>query len=175
MHFSSRIFACLLFCLVLAAYASAKKIKPADFPLRVHMIQHSEHSHYQGRVLDEVDGDGRGNLFENSRAVAFDFSYTCWERPVSIMGYETYMARWKKPGRELEILLPVMDSPDNFSPCALRVTLKPASVYAERNGQLSEVPANEYKKWLDKQEYDPEHGLNPPSTPSALPARSENQ
>ena len=48
------------------------------------------------RTLDDVDGEGRANLYENSQPRGFDFKYVCDERLMNSMGYETFPARWKK-------------------------------------------------------------------------------
>jgi hypothetical protein len=71
----------------------------ANYPLRVHIFQVGGVSHYYGatRTLDYVDGEGRANLFENSEPRGFDFSYRCGERLRYSSGYETFLARWKKP------------------------------------------------------------------------------
>ena len=94
----------LLSTAVLAAH------NPADFPLRVHIFSHNSVSHYWGpggaRSLDEVDGEGRANLYENGEPRGIDFRYVCGNRLMNSMGFETYPARWKKPGKELQILLP---------------------------------------------------------------------
>jgi hypothetical protein len=72
-------------------------------------------------------------------------------------GYETYPARWRKPGKELEILLPAMGGV-----CDLKVEMKPDIVYHRHKGSLSEEPAAKYKEWMAKVQYDPEHGKNQP-------------
>jgi hypothetical protein len=79
--------------------AWAGKWSAADYPLRVHIFQFNAHSHYYNRVLDAVDGEGRANLYENGQPN--DFSYQCGARLMVSPGFETYLARWKKPGREL--------------------------------------------------------------------------
>jgi hypothetical protein len=94
--------------MLLSGSAMAGKWTPADFPLRVHIYGHSGVSHYHNQSLDGVDGEGRANLYENGQPRGFDFGYQCGERLRNSVGFETYMARWKKPGRELQILLPVL-------------------------------------------------------------------
>jgi len=110
-----------------------------------------------------ADGEGRGDLFENSQPKAFDFSYSCTVRPVPSMGYETYMTRWKKPGRVLEILLPETGHPDNLESCELQVVLKEGKAYYKPRGMLSEESADAYKQWMVKNNYDPEHGKDMPT------------
>ncbi len=157
--------------LLVATVAWAGKWSAADYPLRVHIFQFNSHSHYYDRSLDAVDGEGRANLFENGQPLGFDFGYRCATRIMVSPGYETYMARWKKPGRELEILLPVLGGkPGEMNSCDFKVTLKEDSVYVRHNGLLGEEPAAKYKEWMVKHQYDPEHGMNEPVSSAAEPA-----
>lgn len=158
-----RIFLCSLSVLVAYALFStavlAASHNPADYPLRVHIYSHDGVSHYYWRSLDQVDGEGRANLFENGEAHGFDFRYTCGFRLMNSGGYETYPARWKKPGQKLEVLMPAMGGT-----CDLIVAVKEDVVYVRRNGSLVEEPVARYKQWMVKHEYDPEHGKNLPVT-----------
>ena len=150
--------------------AHAGSPNPADFPLRVHIVQNSNRTHYHDRVLDYVDGEGRANLFENGQPRGFDYGFRCEDRVRLSDGYETYPARWKKPGRELEILQPVMGKPGSFWPCDLKVEMKD-SIFVRHNGLVEEEPATRYKEWMDRRQYDPEHDKNQPA--SAEPASPE--
>jgi hypothetical protein len=133
----------------------------ADYALRVHIYQFDSISHYKQGMLDAVEGEGRANLFENEQPRAFDFGYQCTERIMSMTAYETYPARWKKENRTLEILLPVMGKPGSFNGCELKVVMK-ETAYFRHNGLLGEEPVAVYKAWMDKYQYDPEHGKNEP-------------
>lgn len=146
---------------LLSTSALAGGHSPADFPLRVHVFGFSAHSHYTWQNLDEVDGEGRANLYENGEPRGFDFGYRCGDRLRVSPGYETYMAKWKKPGRELEILLPVFGKPGAMESCDLKVDMKDAA-YHRHNGLLAEEPIARYKEWMDLHQYDPEHGKNEP-------------
>lgn len=147
-------------CVLLSTAVLAAR-NPADFPLRVHIFSHNSVSHYWGpggaRSLDEVDGEGRANLYENGEPRGLDFRYVCGNRLMNSMGYETYPARWKKPGKELQILLPA-----DGGACDLKVDVKPNVVYHRHNGSLEEEPAAKYKEWMVKHQYDPEHGKDLP-------------
>jgi hypothetical protein len=168
----------ILGSVLLSTAALAGSRNPADYPLRVSILQFNTFSHYYRPgggpygTLENAEGEGRANLFENSEAHGFDFSYNCQQRLMFSPGYETYMARWKKPGRELEILLPVMGGkPGDTSSCDLKVTMKPDSVYVRHNGVFGEEPIAQYKAWMVKYKYDPVHGLNEPVKP-AQPAQN---
>jgi len=159
---------CMLFS---AAVLAARNL--ADYPLRVHIFSHDSVSHYWGpggaRSLNEVDGEGRANLFENGEPRGFDFRYNCGNRLMNSMGYETYPARWKKPGKEMQILLPA-----DGGACDFKVDVKPDVVYVRHNGSLNEEPAARYKAWMVRHQYDPEHGMNLPleSAPVPKPAQA---
>jgi hypothetical protein len=156
-------------CLLLSSTVLAGGHSAADFPLRVHIFQFNAHSHYAYRSLDTVDGEGRANLYENGEPRGFDFAYRCGDRLRGSAGYETYMARWKKPGRELEVLLPVFGKPGATESCDLKVDMKD-SAYFRHNGLLGEEPAAVFKQWMDKHQYDPEHGKNEPVSTAPEPA-----
>lgn len=149
-----------------APLANAKDLNPADYPLRVALLAHNSHSHYNGGWLDYVDGEGRADLFENGQPEAVDYSYRCEQRLVNSMGFETYMARWKKAGRELEVLLPETGHPGRLASCKLQVTIKEGMAYFRHNGVIAEGPASQLKQWMVKHDYDPEHGKNVPANVS---------
>lgn len=167
-----RSFLCSLSILVAYAMFSmaalAASHNPADYPLRVHIFQHNSVSHYYDRSLETVDGEGRANLFENGEPHAFDFRYHCDNRLMNSIGYETYLARWKKPGKEMELLLPAMGGVCNF-----KVDVKENVVYRKHKGLVSEVSAAEFKEWMIKHQYDPEHGKDIPVAAAHEPETPE--
>jgi len=146
----------------------AGKFSPADFPLRVHVVARNGIRHYYHagagiNSLDQVDGLGQANLYENSQPRGFDFNYSCGQPITPQMGYDTFIARWKKQDRVLEILMPVMGGkPGEMNSCDLNVSLKQDTVYVRRNGEISEEPAAQFKEWMVKHQYDPEHGKDEP-------------
>lgn len=147
-------------CLLFSTAALAGR-NTADYPLRVHIFQFNSHSHYAYQTVNFVDGEGRANLYENSQPRGFDFSYRCQERLRSSAGYETYPARWKKPNQSLEILLPQFGKPGAYEACEMKVNMKDTAYY-RHNGGLDEEPAPQFKAWMDKHGYDPEHGKDEP-------------
>ena len=148
-------------CLLLSTAAFAGRPNPSDYPLRVHIFGLNGTQHYHGQSLDQVDGDGRANLYEGGDPRGFDFRYVCGDRLRVSPGFETYMARWKKSGQTLEILLPVFGKPNAVESCELKVLVKD-SAYIRRNGLLGEEPVAAFKDWMVRHKYDPEHGLNEP-------------
>jgi hypothetical protein len=133
----------------------------ADYPLRLHIFGRSQTTFYYRRSTDEAKGDGRANLYESGEAHAVDFSYECGEKVRASFGYETYPARWKKPGRELVVLMPVFGKSGQFFTCDFNTDVKDFTYAASRDGLRSE-PVAEFKEWMQRHDYDPEHGKDVP-------------
>jgi len=142
-----------------AAFAESHNV--ADYPLRVHIVQNTNHAHYRERTIDYVDGEGRANLFENSQPSGFDYGFRCDDRLMVSPGYETYPARWRKPRREIDILEPIMGKPGAARICTLKVDMK-EMVYVRHNGLVDQQSPATFKQWMDRRQYDPEHGKNEP-------------
>jgi hypothetical protein len=171
--FMRRVLSCcmgaLVACLLFSTVALAGH-NPVDYPLRVHIFMFSGYSHYyrtrSSSSLDAVDGEGRANLYQNGQPRGVDFAYHCGVRLRVSPGFETYMAKWKKQDRVLEILMPKLGGkPGDMDSCELNVTAKEDTVYIRQNGLMNETPAAKYKAWMDAHQYDPEHGKNNPVNP----------
>jgi len=119
-------------------------------------------------LLSATIARAAGHNIADCEPRGFDFSYHCGERLMVSHGYETYPARWKKPGQTLEILQPVFGKPGAFESCELKVEMK-ESAYYKHNGLLNEEPAAVFKAWMEKRQYDPEHGKTEPQ-PAPAPA-----
>ena len=162
MHRSNLPALALIGLAALAGTARAESHNPADYPLRVHVFGRSQTTFYHNRQAEEAKGEGRANLFEGGEAKGIDFQYECDHKLQTSSGYETYPAKWKKPGAELVILQPEFGKPGSFDSCHLKVMMKEFT-YLNRNGALSMEPSNVYKEWMLKHDYDPEHGKNMPT------------
>lgn len=147
-----------------AMLAHAESHNPADYPLRLHVYGRSETTFYQHRQAEEAKGEGRANLFEGGAPKGIDFQFECDHKLMVSSGWETYPARWKKPNQELVILQPEFGKPGSYDTCHLKVEMKEFAYYM-REGKLYSEPPAIFKTWMDKHEYDPEHGKNMP-TPS---------
>ena len=157
-----------LVALLLAAAPAtvlADSHNPADCPLRVHIFGRNETTFYHNRSADEAQGEGRADLFENGQPKGIDFQFDCDHRLLRSSGYETFPARWRKPGQELVILQPEFGKPGAYESCRLKVMVKDF-VYVNHNGNLMTEPAAKFKDWMTKHDYDPEHGKNMPSVPA---------
>jgi hypothetical protein len=142
----------------------------ANYPLRVHIVSNNNRTHYHDRIVDYVDGEGRADLYENGQPRGFNYGFRCDDRVRLSEGYETYPARWKKPSAELEILQPVLGKPGATWACTLKVEMKDNIVYVRHNGMVEEQPAARFKEWMDKRQYDPEHGKDEPTPAKNEPA-----
>lgn len=150
-------------CLLpIALHAESKN--PADYPLRVHIFNRSETNFHHNRMLDESKGEGRANLFANGDVHALDFNFECSAKLKPSFGYETYPAKWKKPGEELVILLPVFGKTGNYFTCNFKTDVKDFA-YLQHDGIMSSETPAQFKTWMIKHDYDPEHGKNIPTKP----------
>jgi hypothetical protein len=170
----------LAICFLSSLPASAGKFTAADYPLRVLILFRNGTRHYHGNgggisSLNAVDGLGEANLFENGQPTGFDFNYTCLQPITPTPAFETFMARWKKQGRVLQIVMPVMGGkPGDMNSCDLNVNLKQGTAYFRRNGAVIEEPSAQFKEWMDKHQYDPEHGKDMPvAAPVEQPASAQ--
>jgi hypothetical protein len=168
---------CVLLC-VAPMKGDSKNM--ADYALRLRIFSKDATTFYYSRNVDEQKGEGRADLFENGVAHGVDFNYSCDEKLKASFGYETYPARWKKPGQVLTVLLPVFGKSNAYFTCNLNVAVKDFA-YVRHNGKLGSEAPEKYQAWMVKHDYDPEHGKNMPTNltaadnadgpPSAPPAQ----
>ena len=164
-----RVPAALCMSLLFASTAIAESKNPADYPLRLHIFNRSETNFFHNRLEEEAKGDGRANLFENGEPHAVDFSFDCEQKLRSSFGFETYPAKWHKQGRELTVLLPVFGKTGSYWTCNLKTDVKDFA-YTSHNGGMSSEPVAQYKDWMVKHDYDPEHGKEMPVKVQGAPA-----
>ena len=148
----------------------AESHNPADYPLRIHIYRRNETTFYHNHQTEEAKGEGRANLFEGGEPKGIDFQFECDTRLQTSSGYETYPAKWKKPGQEL-VILQQQFGKTNYDTCRLKVLVKDF-VYVSHNGNLTTEPIDVFKQWMARHDYDPEHGKNTPTqtAPGANPA-----
>ena len=166
-----RFLSLVLFALT-AASALAESHNPADYPLRIHIFKRSETTFYHHRVEEEAKGEGKANLFENGDPRGIDFQFECDNKLQTSSGPETFPAKWKKPGEELVILQPRFGS-GGYDTCKLKVIVKEYAYYSH-NGSLSTEPVAAFKQWMNRHDYDPEHGKNGTFTGNATPDQTNS-
>jgi hypothetical protein len=157
---------CLLFS---ASTLKGDSKNLADYTLRIRIYSRAETTFYHGRIEEEAKGEGRGDLFEGDEVHGVDFNFACDEKVKPSFGYETYPARWKKPGQVLTVLLPIFGKSNAYFTCNFNTAIKDF-VYNRRQGKLSSEPEARYKAWMVKHDYDPVHGKN---TPAKLDAKED--
>jgi len=167
----------LCVCLLAPLALLAESKNPADYPLRIHVFNRAETTFYHDRYEEEAKGDGRANLFENGEAHGVDFSFDCSEKLRASFGYETYPAKWKKPDQELIVLLPVFGKSNTYFTCNFKTDVKNFA-YASHDGRMSSEPVADFKAWMVRHDYDPEHGKDmptktQPSSEAAQPAAAQ--
>lgn len=150
--------------------ATAESHNPADYPLRVHIYRRNETTFYHNRQAEEAKGEGRANLFEGGEPKGIDFQFECDQKLQASSGFETFPAKWKKPGQELVILQPQFGKA-GYDTCRLKVQMKDF-VYVVHNGNLTSEPADAFRQWMGKHDYDPEHGKSTPIRLAPTPASS---
>jgi hypothetical protein len=170
--------AVLLAFVAVSAYGESKD--PADYPLRIHIYNREQMTFYHNRMLDESRGEGRANLYDNGEPWGVDFTFHCaYKLRPSLTLFETYPAKWKKPNAELVVLFPEFGKTDSYFTCNLKTALKDQLYIMRGPGQLSTMPKAEFKAWIIKHDYDPEHGKHMPkrldrpatgASPSAAPS-----
>ena len=144
-----------------APVTHAESHNPADYPLRIHIYRRNETTFYHNRQAEEAKGEGRANLFEGGQPKGIDFQFECDTRLQTSSGYETFPAKWKKPGQEL-VILQQQFGKTSYDTCRLKVLVKDF-VYVSHNGNLSTEPVDVFKQWMTKHDYDPEQGKDTPT------------
>jgi hypothetical protein len=160
MRISRKLCVGLLLCSI---GVSAESKNPADYPLRVHVFTKSQIQYLNGmsRTTEEAKGEGRANLFEGGEAKAIEFTFDCPEKLRASSGFETYPAKWKKPGQELVVLMPVFGKGGSFFTCSFKTDVKDYAI-ATSKGQMHKESVEKFKAWMVRHQYDPEHGKDVP-------------
>src|SRR5579875_1098120 len=155
--------ACVAGCVLMgfAGMGKADSKNIADYPLRLHIFRRNETTFYHHEWVDDAKGEGRANLFENGEAHGVDFSFDCGKKIKASFGYETYPAKWKKPGKQLTVVFPEFGQAGKFFTCTINTDVKDFA-YTEHEGRMGQEPVAEFKNWMMKHDYDPEHGKNVP-------------
>ena len=176
------LYLCAVLLLLSGPAARAESKNVADYPLRVHILSRSETTFYRNSIEDEAKGEGRANLFENADVHGLDFTYACDHQIKPSFGDETYAAKWKKPGQQLTLLLPVFGKRNEYFTCTLITEVQTYIYGSASNGRLVALPAEKLKAWMVAHDYDPVHGKYqplqqksaqppiPPASPAAAPA-----
>jgi hypothetical protein len=136
----------LLFCAALSANAAEPNL--AQYALRIKVVR-SEWGRQSAVTF--FYGVGEANLLLLPGAEAIDYQYADCQSPIRLMaaGHRALAARWKKRGKELEVLVPYSEGgrpidPDKirFTKCTLKVVIHDF-VFVPRKASSLTVPAQE--------------------------------
>jgi hypothetical protein len=122
---------------------------PADYPLQIQIIE----SHWNrpnapmDRRYGTVDGWGRGDVRDGDSVRGFDFAYSSSEPFHRTVGDGHYVAKWKKEGLKMELLVGEIGAPDKFHTYDLKTSVRD-DVYVRGHDGAMAVSLQEYKdKW----------------------------
>jgi hypothetical protein len=129
--------ACIFF--LLPAVSRAGK-NLADYPLQIQVVE----SHWH-RDHGTVDGYGRGDVRDGDSIRGFDFTYYAGEPFHRTVGDSHYLAKWKKQGLKMELLVGEIGSPDKYVAYDLKTSLRD-DVYVPGPDGAVAVSQQEYKE-----------------------------
>jgi hypothetical protein len=118
----------------------------ADYPLQIQVIE----SHWNrptnpvDRRYGTVDGWGRGDIKDGDSVHGFDFTYTSTEPFHRTIGDARYLAKWKKEGLKMELLVGEIGSPDKFHSYDLKTSVRDDVYVRSAEGAVA-VSQQEYK------------------------------
>lgn len=118
----------------------------AEYPLQIQVLE----SHWNrpvnpvDRRFGGVDGWGRGNIKDGDSIRGFDFSYSSTEPFHRTVGNAHYVAKWKKDGVKMELLVGEIGSPDKFHTYDLKTTVL-EDVYVRSPEGPTPISQAEYK------------------------------
>jgi hypothetical protein len=177
----SRLMPIALCCMVMPAFAQSTN--KADYPLRIHIFAKDPLAAYRGQVEESLSGNGRANLFEKGMPHAVDYTYACTDKVRPTQGADTYPAKWKTPGHDLIVLMPATNKEGAFFPCTFHTQMK-TFAYISTNGVIGKESAADFKAWMVKHQYDPEHDKDavdmeratpPPAKKGTAPAKNSSK
>jgi hypothetical protein len=138
---------CLIFSLLLSPAVTLSAKDLSDYPLRVEILW----SHWEmynlnpGSLIPMIvhKVNGRGNVREGNTVHAFDFEYQGSTNIGSAPLNQSYLARWKKPQLELQILLPDIGHEGKYAACRMD-TLVRKGVYVHSSQGVIEISQEDY-------------------------------
>jgi len=119
----------------------------SDYPLKVELLANNWHSYrpfpYREPTNFRYRVTGRGNVSDGATMHALDFTYDCsLHVPLTLAG-ETYLARWKKPQLQIEVLVPKNGKDAKYDTCDIQTTVH-ESVFVRSGQGLIEVSQENY-------------------------------
>jgi hypothetical protein len=108
----------------------------SDYTLRLHIYGSNWMHNSMG-----YHGFGRANLFDEQGVPhGVEFTYDCDDHLMGSSGNEAYPARWKKPGREVEVIFGEIGAKsDQFQACDFKIALKTYVFYSHAHDITTET------------------------------------
>ncbi|HKD82170.1 MAG TPA: PEGA domain-containing protein [Candidatus Angelobacter sp.] len=122
---------------------------PADYPLKVYIIQVAWGSH--NLRYEEYKATGRGNVWDGETVHAFDFTYDCGFPVRRTAANQPLPAKWKKSQVRLDVLADKIGTNNKYQECELHTTVH-SGVYVVNESSISEVPQEEFRKRREQRE-----------------------
>jgi hypothetical protein len=116
---------------------------PADYQLKVQVVRQMWGVHNVRYA--QYKATGSGNIIDGSAIHAFDFKYDCSVGLARTPQNQSYLAKWKKTGSRLELLIPVIGKEGKYQTCELETSLH-YGVYVYRQGGVAEISQEEAAK-----------------------------
>lgn len=138
--------AVILLCLSLFAFAAKD---PADYPVKVHILEQNWASHNLYR--SEFRATGRGNIWEGDSIHAFDFKYSCFVGLRRTARNQPFLAKWKKPQLRLTLLVEQIGKSDKYQECELETSVHDG-VYMLGPGGISEMSQQDFKTFRTRRQ-----------------------
>lgn len=122
---------------------------PANYPLKVYIIQVAWGSHNLRH--EEYQATGRGNVWDGETVHAFDFTYDCSFPVRRTASNQPLPAKWKKAQVRLDILADKIGAANKYQECELHTTVH-SGVYVVNESSISELSQEEFRKRREQRE-----------------------
>jgi hypothetical protein len=157
----------IIFVFLLSPTLAFSAKDPNAYPLKVEILVNHWDRYRPRPVRDPYFWiyrvNGQGNVMNGSAVQAFDFKYENDRVIRATSPDQTYLARWKKPQRQLEVLAPEIGHEGKYMSCTMDTTVR-EGVYVGRGSRINEISQDEYKARKSQPE--------PPATASNLSVTS---
>jgi hypothetical protein len=134
-----------IFFLLPAVSRAGKNL--ADYPLQIRVIE-AHWNRHQGMV----DGWGRGDVRDGESIRGFDFTYTSGQPFHRTVGDAHYLAKWKKEGLKMELLVGEIGSTDKYATFDLKTSVRDDIYVPGPDGAVT-VSQQEYKAMEKDQQH----------------------
>jgi hypothetical protein len=156
MKIDYRVLMLLLLSLSVSTAIAAPKL--TDYPLRVRIFhEHWGTEYYEGGWGSVYPGGyhgyGEANVIDGDHINGMKFTFECSDHFTANDSDESYPAKWRKQGQEIEMIGQMIGS-NSVHKCIMKTTLKD-TVYYRHNGELMLLSQEQFKqRQIKAAEYD---------------------